>query len=195
MITIHTNPTINRPQLARLFADGFIDDPVWTAIIPTRRLRRYLIQAEINAGLRHVGTGRALDVAYLDDRVAGALLLTPPEDGAEPPPGIIERAMASVEQFVPALRRGIKHQEAIDQYQPEEPHWYLTDIVVSPDMQGHGVGSALLEHRLELSGDDPIFLEATTAGSARLYQRHGFHPLATVSVLPRTESVVMLRKS
>ena len=27
MITIHTNPTINRPQLARLFADGFIDDP------------------------------------------------------------------------------------------------------------------------------------------------------------------------
>ena len=32
MITIHTNPTINRPQLARLFADGFIDDPVWTAI-------------------------------------------------------------------------------------------------------------------------------------------------------------------
>jgi len=73
MITIHTNPTINRPQLARLFADGFIDDPVWTAIMPTRRLRRHLIQAEINAGLRHVGTGRALDVAYLDDRVAGAL--------------------------------------------------------------------------------------------------------------------------
>ena len=195
MITIHTNPTINRPQLARLFADGFIDDPVWTAIMPTRRLRRHLIQAEINAGLRHVGTSRALDVAYLDDRVAGALLLTPPEDDAEPQPGIIERAMASVEQFVPALRRGIKHQEAVDQYQPEEPHWYLTDIVVSPDMQGRGVGSALLEHRLGLVGDDPIFLEATTAGSARLYQRHGFHPLATVSVLPRTESVVMLRKS
>jgi len=195
MITIHTNPTINRPQLARLFADGFIDDPVWTAIMPTRRLRRHLIQAEINAGLRHVGTGRALDVAYLDDRIAGALLLTPPEDGVEPPPGIIERAMASVEQFVPALRRGIKHQEAIDQYQPEEPHWYLTDIVVSPDMQGRGVGSALLEHRLELSGDDPIFLEATTAGSARVYQRHGFHPPAHASALPRTESVVMLRKS
>ena len=164
MITIHTNLTINRPQLARLFADGFIDDPVWTAIMPTRRLRRHLIQVEINAGLRHVGTGRALDVAYLDDRIAGALLLT-------------------------------KHQDAVDQYQPEEPHWYLTDIVVSPDMQGHGVGSALLEHRLGLVGDDPIFLEATTAGSARLYQRHGFHPLATVSVLPRTESVVMLRKS
>ena len=89
MITIHTNPTINRPQLARLFADGFIDDPVWTAIMPTRRLRRHLIQAEINAGLRHVGTGRALDVAYLDDRIAGALLLTPPEDGAESQPGII----------------------------------------------------------------------------------------------------------
>ena len=195
MITIHTNPTINRPQLARLFADGFIDDPVWTAIMPTRRLRRHLIQAEINAGLRHVGTGRALDVAYLDDRVAGALLLTPPQDGAESQPGIIERAMANVEQFVPALRRGIKHQEAVDQYQPEEPHWYLTDIVVSPDIQGRGVGSALLERRLGLVGDDPIFLEATTAGSARLYQRHGFPPLATVSVLPRTESVVMLRKS
>ena len=195
MITIHTNPTINRPQLARLFADGFIDDPVWTAIMPTRRLRRHLIQAEINAGLRRIGTGQVLDVAYLNDRIAGALLLTPPETGAGHQPSLMEWAAAGVEQFVPALRRGIKHQEAVDQYQPEEPHWYLSDIVVSPDMQGCGVGSALLEYRLGLVGDDPIFLEATTAGSARLYQRHGFHPLATVSVLPRTESVVMLRKS
>ena len=121
MITIHTNPTINRPQLARLFADGFIVDPVCTAIVPPRRLRRHLIQAEINAGLRHVGTGRALDVAYLDDRIAGALLLASPEDGVEPPPGIIERAMAGVEQFVPALRRGIKHQEAVDQYSRKNP--------------------------------------------------------------------------
>lgn len=63
---------------------------------------------------------------------------------------------------------------------PRFPHWYLYLLGVSPLAQGRGVGGQLLDHRLARLGDDPAYLEASTAGSARLYRRHGFVRLGEV---------------
>lgn len=61
-------------------------------------------------------------------------------------------------------------------YHPEEPHWYLYTIAVSPAAQGKGVGSSLLKHGLSRADESGYgsYLEATTPGSQRLYERHGF---------------------
>lgn len=51
---------------------------------------------------------------------------------------------------------------------------YLTIIGTSPARQGQGLGSALLRRMQAMAGARPIWLEASSAGSRRLYERHGF---------------------
>lgn len=63
---------------------------------------------------------------------------------------------------------------------PLEPHWHLYMLAVAPRAQGRGVGSRLLAHglaRADAAGL-PAHLEATTAASKRLYERHGFRETA-----------------
>ncbi|MEO0539455.1 MAG: GNAT family N-acetyltransferase [Cyanobacteria bacterium P01_A01_bin.105] len=57
-----------------------------------------------------------------------------------------------------------------------EPHWYLGMLGVSPDCQGQGIGSRLLQPVLEAADrtNRPCYLETTTTAAVRFYQRHGF---------------------
>jgi GNAT superfamily N-acetyltransferase len=75
---------------------------------------------------------------------------------------------------------------------PAEPHAYLFLIGTRPDRQGAGLGSALLRHVLERCDREgtPAYLEATTAGSRRLYLRHG---LAEVGVIQLPDGPPMWR--
>lgn len=67
---------------------------------------------------------------------------------------------------------------------PHEPHWYACMIVVSPQAQGKGVGSALMCHGLTRADHDglPAHLESTTPDSRRLYERFGFRETAELHV-------------
>ncbi|MBP0012984.1 MAG: GNAT family N-acetyltransferase [Roseofilum sp. SBFL] len=62
-----------------------------------------------------------------------------------------------------------------DQLSPE-PHWYLGMLGVSPKCQGQGIGGMLLQPVLEELDRTkmPCYLETTTPGAVRFYQRHGF---------------------
>jgi predicted N-acetyltransferase YhbS len=56
------------------------------------------------------------------------------------------------------------------------PHHYLAFLGVAPELQGHGIGSGLLNHhhaRLDAQGL-PAYLEASTERSRDLYLRHGY---------------------
>jgi len=59
---------------------------------------------------------------------------------------------------------------------PKPPHWHLVFLGVIPEMQGQGVGSAMLKKML--SGVDAAksiaYLEASVERNVGLYQRHGF---------------------
>jgi ribosomal protein S18 acetylase RimI-like enzyme len=86
----------------------------------------------------------------------------------------------------------------VDSHRPPEPHWYLHDIGAGPEARGRGVGSALLEHRLGLvdqSGTALMFLEATTPGSRRLYERFGFEAVGSVPTQPGQASTAMIRRA
>jgi N-acetylglutamate synthase-like GNAT family acetyltransferase len=51
-------------------------------------------------------------------------------------------------------------------------------IIVSPSMQGRGLGKALMAHLLSETGERPVFLSSTEAGE-RLYQSLGFEVVGT----------------
>ncbi|MBD2079910.1 GNAT family N-acetyltransferase [Leptolyngbya sp. FACHB-17] len=57
-----------------------------------------------------------------------------------------------------------------------EPHWYLAMLGVSPECQGQGIGGQLLQPVLQEADRTklPCYLETSTPGGVRFYQRHGF---------------------
>ena len=57
-----------------------------------------------------------------------------------------------------------------------EPHYYVRDVGVHPDMQGGGLGSALLRPTLDRCDREglPAYLEASSERNAALYERLGF---------------------
>jgi GNAT superfamily N-acetyltransferase len=67
------------------------------------------------------------------------------------------------------------------------PHHYLMLVGIRPDRQGQGLARALLEHHHETVAGPaglPTYLEATSAGSRRLYQRLGYQDLRDPLQLP-----------
>ncbi|MFC1606779.1 GNAT family N-acetyltransferase [Candidatus Latescibacterota bacterium] len=57
-----------------------------------------------------------------------------------------------------------------------EPHWYLCELAVRPDLQGHGIGGALLQPVLDRADSDGLscYCETFTEKAASFYGKHGF---------------------
>jgi ribosomal protein S18 acetylase RimI-like enzyme len=70
--------------------------------------------------------------------------------------------------------------EQMDESHPTFPHWYLPWLAVSPELQGNGLGSRLLEHGLRTVDESglPAYLETPNPRTVPLYERHGFQTVA-----------------
>ena len=60
-------------------------------------------------------------------------------------------------------------------------HWYLAMLGVAPAYQSQGIGSSLIQLILKQadSAGLPCYLETSTEGGVRFYQRHGFEIVRT----------------
>jgi ribosomal protein S18 acetylase RimI-like enzyme len=131
--------------------------------------------------------------AHLIDCSAAALWI---------PPGIgpdEQELVGLIKESVPGSHQDIVFAvlEAMGDYHPNEPHWYLPLIGTDPMQQGKGHGAALLRHALALYDEQkiPAYLEATSQRSVPLYQRHGFEILGTVQIDATSPAITpMLRK-
>ena len=75
----------------------------------------------------------------------------------------------------------------MDAHHPmDRPHDYLWFLGVTPQAQGHGVGSRLIKARLEAldAKGRPAFLETATEANVRLYSRHGFEVIGEYNAPP-----------
>lgn len=196
MMTIRSAARADAPAIASILTEAFRDDPAWSVSLPKDETRAAKLTAYyLRRARRHPEWA---DVAVDDGRLVGALLWKPPAD-----PGAVattRRAISGAVRWVLGrlpLGRGARHNHQIASYRPTEPHWYIRDIGTGPDARGKGVGSALLEHRLALidqSATTLAFLESTTPGSRRLYERFGFEAVGSVPTLPGNASTVMVRR-
>jgi ribosomal protein S18 acetylase RimI-like enzyme len=123
----------------------------------------------------------------------GAALWLPPgvEPDEEALAGVLERTVH--EQDHEAV---FAFMEQMGEYHPRVPHWYLPLIGVDPAQQGKGFGSTLLKHGLSRCDRDqlPAYLEATSAESRRLYERHGFTQVGTIQVADSPPMYPMFRE-
>jgi ribosomal protein S18 acetylase RimI-like enzyme len=67
-----------------------------------------------------------------------------------------------------------------------EPHWYLLIVAVDPELQGHGVGTALLEEGLTRAdqSNHPCYLETSHERNVPFYERFGFTVITRVPLGP-----------
>ena len=74
--------------------------------------------------------------------------------------------------------------EKMDEWQLEEPHWYLPMIGVDPNAQGNGLGGALMRHAVARCDQEGAlaYLESTNPRNISLYERHGFEALGKIQV-------------
>jgi GNAT superfamily N-acetyltransferase len=168
------------PEVGRILAAGFADDPVlcWLFQEPARAAKHDVF-FRFFAGEALVPLG----ATYL--LPGGCAAWTPP--GARPWPD--ERTA----RFVTALatvctthdfERLGACADALAAHRPAESHWYLGQIATEPRVRCQGVGTALLARSLEAVDADrlPAYLESSNPRNVPLYERHGFAVVGSIDL-------------
>ncbi len=129
---------------------------------------------------------------YLNDFAGVALWLPPGETPNEE--SVIEILQETVSNE--KLEAVFSMFSQMDNYHPNEPHWYLPLIGVDPQYQGKGYGTALLRHTLQECDNLQMlaYLEASSSQNVPLYKRHGFEIIGKIQSSNTPQLTPMLRK-
>lgn len=165
-------------RLKAVFAAAFYEDPIIGWMMPDERSRERRLSRFFEIELRHGALVRG--EVWTSTDLSGVAMCNPP--GAW---GLPWRAfLLEGQNFGIRLPRAARLLAAMRRRHPRHPHYYFRDIGVLPEMQGQGIGSALMRPTLERCDRErlPAYLEATSERSASLYARLGFQPKGELRV-------------
>jgi GNAT superfamily N-acetyltransferase len=162
------------PKVAAALADAFMDDPVFTWLLPGRRLQprlRTMFAAEMEQYVLPNG-GTVWTTSAYD----GAVNELPPGAWEMPTSATGKEALRWMRAFGRRFSLAINVQRAMAMRHLREPHFYVRTVGVRTALQGRGLGSALMRPTLERadSAGLPTYIEASSERSAALYERLGF---------------------
>ena len=157
-------------RLKAVFAAAFYEDPIIGWMMPSERSRERRLHRFFAIELRHVALVRGEVWASTD--FSGVAMNNPPGAWGHP----WRAFLLEGQNFGIRLPRAARLLAAMHQRHPRHPHYYFRDVGVLPEMQGQGIGSALMRPTLERCDREglPAYLEATSERSAALYERLGF---------------------
>ena len=151
---------------------------------PERSARAMRLQ--FGAGFQHLGWERHMLVARDGDgAIVGVCGMMPP--GECQPTGMQRvRLLPSVLRLDPrTIFRTLKWLGAWAKRDSATPHWHLGPVAVDPDLQGRGIGTALMmafcDH-VDAHGD-AAWLETDKEINVRFYERFGFEAAHEEDVL------------
>jgi ribosomal protein S18 acetylase RimI-like enzyme len=184
------------PQLSRLFAAAFLDDPVmnWVAREGPARVEGLERFFHWIVAVRALPYG---EVWMADDGSVAAAWLPP---GTPASPGGLIEQLKLLPMFVrlcgfSRMMRGQAMGDAMEKNHPRERHFYLSFIAVAPQFQGMGLGSAMLEANLARidAAHMPAYLENSNPKNTRLYERCGFVAQKNIAPKPAPPLAAMWR--
>jgi GNAT superfamily N-acetyltransferase len=170
------------PSASALLARSYRDNPLTIAMVgadPDLRLRLN----ELIFGTRIAAQDPPALVARIDGSIVGVCGLDPP--GGSQMSADDQRALAAE---LSSAGGGIAGRTAEmlaewKRHEPKEPHWHIGPIGVEPELQGGGVGSAMVARLCAMM--DKLgaiaYLETDLEANAQLYERFSF---TTVDVAP-----------
>jgi ribosomal protein S18 acetylase RimI-like enzyme len=166
------------PRLAVVLARAFASDPFFRFVAADGPDRDERMRDAWGAMLRHGSAGLAQ--TYTTTDLAGAAVWLPP---GHTRPSLLDSirmmpAMARLSRWtrLGAVGRAMTELDMRHRHHAPGPHHYLMALGVDPDRQGQGIGSALMAPVLERCDREGriAYLETSTPGGRRLYERHGF---------------------
>jgi GNAT superfamily N-acetyltransferase len=177
------------PRLKAVLAEAFFEDPVLGWLMPNDTKRRARMRRFFAIELRYLALPRGQVWTTAD--LTGAALSLPPGAWRVP----LRATLLEGGAFGGRLSRAARLGAAIEQRHPREPHHYIRDVGILPEMQGKGLGSALMRPTLERSDREglPAYLEASSERSAALYERLGFRLISELRVGGSPPLRLMLR--
>ena len=163
---------------ASTLAQAFWDDPLMHIVAPDEKRRiaagPWFFEMSIKYGLRYGGE------VWSDEDVSAAAIWFPPGRTDISPFRMLRVGMAAMPfkagingtmRFFKAISATEEFHKAVD-----GPHWYLLAVGTKSDLQGTGLGSALVE--LGTAQADaariPCYLETGTASNVAFYRKRGF---------------------
>jgi ribosomal protein S18 acetylase RimI-like enzyme len=160
-----------------LLARAFADDGILTHYLAGRRGRRIAIPAFFSAVIHeHLATTYAATAG--PDLVGVLTCACPDEPRAHL--GARFRARSRLLQvqalFPRSSRQLLAGLRSMERLRPPQPHWYLAFAAVEPELQGQGIGDALLRPVLQQADSDDVlcYLETPFPRTQALYRRLGF---------------------
>jgi GNAT superfamily N-acetyltransferase len=169
-------------ECVAVLAGAFVTNPLHVAAFGEGRIDQNRLFFRI--GLRHMFIGSGF-VALVDGAVAGYAHFNA-SPYCLPAPEEIPMAMATVlkplGEAIPQVIRWFTRWCHLD---PDEPHVHLGPIGVAPDMQGCGVGTALMQRYIEHLEQEKAagYLETDRAENVKFYKKFGF-------IVRREETVI-----
>ncbi len=163
-------------------------EPVVNWLVPqrTRRTarRELMFALEIEQCILH-GGGVALTADDGSGAPVGGCLVLPPGRWQTPLSMDGRTALRWLRALGTKLPRASSFVRALEEHHLAELHYYVRWIGITPELQGHGLGSALMAPALDRCDREglPAYIEASTERSAALYARLGFEHL-TAPQLP-----------
>jgi ribosomal protein S18 acetylase RimI-like enzyme len=173
LIEVHRAPATAADTIAAVIAAAFqpLDVARWLIADDTERARVF-------RGYFRIFVDHALTYGLIEATPAlSAVALWLPST-APPPPEYHERLAYTCGPHLVRFRQLDATFAAAHSVAP--PHEHLAMLAVHPQRQNTGLGTALLAHRHRQLDRDatPACLEASSAGSRALYERHGYRDVS-----------------
>ena len=170
-------------QASKILAAAFNTDPFFQYILPQDGKAKDKLFYMWKASLRYC---QPYECIYTTPELKGIAAWIPP---GEYPLNLLRFLRAGFYKVAFQLDfRGLRRLSSLfklfDEYHQQDisvPHWSLFGLGVSPACQGQGIGSLLIQPILKRADEEglPCYLETSTSGAVRFYQKHGFEILRT----------------
>jgi GNAT superfamily N-acetyltransferase len=161
-----------------MMGEAFLNDPMWTYLVPDDTRRARVVPLSMNILVRY-------------SSLYGEIYTTPDLDGIACwlPPGetspIFSRLLRIGIRSAPWQLgwTGFRRYIAVENYCEKVHkrivpgrHWYVWGLGVKPSRQGQGIGGMLMQPVLARAEADglPCYLETTNEKNVPFYEKHGF---------------------
>lgn len=171
--------------VCEVIGQAFADNPNTLAMVRGDRAKAQRI---MRGSARVAKFGRTCSyglVAEQGDRIVGALNAAAWPSCQLRAGEKVRSVPALVRAMGMALPRALKLTSVWAKLDPKEPHWHIGPIGVVPEVQGQGVGKALLSSFLEMADQDGsmAYLETDVDRNVPLYEKFGFRVIAREEIL------------